>query len=510
MDHRLRRRCHRRRRARAGATASPFGLLAVLVVSACGLGLSAPGAALAEASWRLEQPAPPAGAAFKVPLGTPNDMEFYAPNEGLLSVEGNATIPAGLFFWNGRNWHQLSTVCGGAGEASRIAWAGPDEFWVITEPSEPRAGAGLGLCHFKDGVVVGSYSTAYQSPEPFRAMDAAACDGPDDCWFAGIGSEDPSGQHVGAYHLHWNGTSLIELLPAPGPRRQRPRVLRRDVLREHVRRHAGGRYNRSGDARHARAGRAGADPQARRRNVHATSPSCRSPTKAYRQKAPSCCRPSLMAANCGSPAAAPPRARRRPRKARFRVRRWSFAIPNPFYQQVPIKTSLFGDRRSLRRRSASARRRRRMGGRPALRPARQLDGQGEGGADRSRWRRHDRHAARQRRRPRQRPVGRRHRPRRSLDGDLGGLALSLLQRDRPARRHRPQLGRHDHRAPERVGRAVRPRYAPPGRLATVRAAAGRGRTRGERRNADARDHPRAAEGHRGLAPRADRRSSASS
>ncbi len=40
-------------------------------------------------------------------------------------------------------------------------------------------------------------------------MDAAACDGPDDCWFAGIGSEDPSGQHVGAFHLHWNGTSLI-------------------------------------------------------------------------------------------------------------------------------------------------------------------------------------------------------------------------------------------------------------------------------------------------------------
>jgi hypothetical protein len=162
-----------------------------------------------EASWRLEQPPPPEGAAFKVPLGKPDDMEFYAPNEGLLSIEGNATIPDGLFFYNGRNWHQLATVCGGAGEASRIAWAGPDEFWVITEPSEPRAGAGLGLCHFKNGVVVGSYSTAFQSPDPFRPMDAAACDGPDDCWFAGIGSEDPSGQRIGAFHLHWDGTSLI-------------------------------------------------------------------------------------------------------------------------------------------------------------------------------------------------------------------------------------------------------------------------------------------------------------
>jgi hypothetical protein len=164
--------------------------------------------ARAAGSWQLDQPPPPAGAAFKVPLGTPGDMEFYAANEGLLSVQGNAVVAPGLFFWNGRDWHQLSTVCGGAGEASRIAWAGPDEFWTITEPSEPRSGSGLGLCHFEDGVVVGSYSTAFQSPDPFRPMDAAACDRPDDCWFAGIGSEDPSGQRIGAFHLHWDGTNL--------------------------------------------------------------------------------------------------------------------------------------------------------------------------------------------------------------------------------------------------------------------------------------------------------------
>lgn len=183
-------------------------LVASLAGFAASLLLVPAGAYAEKASWRLEQPAPPAGAAFKVPLGRPDDMEFYAPNEGLLSVEGNAVVPAGLFFWNGRTWHQLSTVCGGAGEVSRIAWAGPEEFWVITEPSEPRSGAGLGLCHFKDGVVVGSYSTAFQSPDPFRPLDAAACDGPDDCWFAGIGSEDPSGQRIGAFHLHWDGTNL--------------------------------------------------------------------------------------------------------------------------------------------------------------------------------------------------------------------------------------------------------------------------------------------------------------
>jgi hypothetical protein len=167
-----------------------------------------PGVARGEATWRLEQPAPPEGARFKAPLGTPDDMEFLAPNEGLLSVEGNAAVATGLYFWNGRSWHQLSTVCGGSGEASRIAWAGPDEFWTITEPSEPRVGSGLALCHFKDGVVVGSYSTPLQSPDPFRPLDAAACEGPDDCWFAGIASEDPTGQRVGAFHLHWDGTNL--------------------------------------------------------------------------------------------------------------------------------------------------------------------------------------------------------------------------------------------------------------------------------------------------------------
>ena len=185
-----------------------IGALLVGVAVAAALVSAGAPAARAEATWRLEQPPPPDGARFKVPLGTPDDMQFLAPNEGLLSVEGNAVVPTGLFFWDGRSWRELSTVCGGSGEASRIAWASPDEFWTITEPSEPRVGSGLGLCHFKDGVVVGSYSTAVQSPDPFRPMDAAACNGPNDCWFAGIGSEDPAGQRVGAFHLHWDGANL--------------------------------------------------------------------------------------------------------------------------------------------------------------------------------------------------------------------------------------------------------------------------------------------------------------
>jgi hypothetical protein len=198
--------------ARARRPARAVLVCSALFFSACPLAPGAmpfaAGVAHAEATWRLEQPPPPPGSVFKLPLGKVDDLEFYTPNEGLLSVEGNGLVPRGLLFWNGRSWHQLSTVCGGSGEVSRIAWASPDEFWVITEPSEPRIGSGLGLCHFKDGEVVGSYSTPYQAPDPFRIMDAAACHGPDDCWFAGIGSEDPSGQRVGAFHLHWDGNTL--------------------------------------------------------------------------------------------------------------------------------------------------------------------------------------------------------------------------------------------------------------------------------------------------------------
>jgi hypothetical protein len=158
--------------------------------------------------WRLEQPPPPPGAPFKVPLGAPGDLSFWAPNRGLLTVAGNATIPRGIFNWNGRGWHQLATVCGGPGDTARIAWAGPTEFWVVSEPSQPRRGSGLALCRFEDGQVVGSWSTRVDAADPFRTMMSAACSGPSDCWFGGIGSQDALGEQVGAFHLHWDGTGL--------------------------------------------------------------------------------------------------------------------------------------------------------------------------------------------------------------------------------------------------------------------------------------------------------------
>jgi len=180
--------------------------LACLVAAAVALW---PGPAwAAEPIWRLEQPPPPEGAPFKVPLGAPGDLQFWAPNRGLLTVEGNDTISRGIYSWNGRSWHQLATVCGGPGDTARIAWAGPTEFWVVSEPSLPRRGSGLALCRFKDGQVVGSWSTRVDAADPFRQMMSATCAHPADCWFGGVGSQDALGDRVGTFRLHWDGADL--------------------------------------------------------------------------------------------------------------------------------------------------------------------------------------------------------------------------------------------------------------------------------------------------------------
>jgi hypothetical protein len=208
--------------------------LAAILLPALTAVLCAPAFA-AEPAWRLEQPAPPPGSPFAVPLGTPGDLQFLAPNHGLLAVGGNATVPQGLYFYDGVEWHQLSTVCGGPGRTTRIAIASAREFWTISVPSRPRAQTeGTALCRFLDGNVVGSFSTPLESADPFREMTAAACPAPNDCWFGGIGAEDGSGERRGAFHLHWNGTNL-ETIYAPQGRGVTDLEPHRGVLWETVR-----------------------------------------------------------------------------------------------------------------------------------------------------------------------------------------------------------------------------------------------------------------------------------
>jgi len=203
--------------------------LAAVVGAAVVLAI-APSGARAEAEgspeWRLEQPQPPpppAGIPQETPhpigLGKIGDIEFLAPNRGLLITAGNPpTIPPGVWWYDGASWREISTVCGGTD--GRIAWAGPDEFWTVSdgrpgqagsEPGKPAPLADNTLCHFAAPAgkleVVGSYATLAFQPNSYQAMHAAGCISPSDCWFAG--DLLPPGRR-GAFQLHWNGSSLVE------------------------------------------------------------------------------------------------------------------------------------------------------------------------------------------------------------------------------------------------------------------------------------------------------------
>jgi hypothetical protein len=145
---------------------------------------------------------------YPLPIGYVGDIEFWQPNRGLLITAGNSVVSPGLYAYNGVAWHQLSTVCGGTD--GRIAWAGPDEFWTISDqrPGQtlPTGGTGalqdISLCHFKNGQVVTSYALPLDQPNSYHPMNAAACDSASDCWFGGqLDSK-------GAFHLHWNGSTM--------------------------------------------------------------------------------------------------------------------------------------------------------------------------------------------------------------------------------------------------------------------------------------------------------------
>lgn len=202
-------------------------VLAVVLAGAAGAGVALPACARAEAGWRFapaEVPPPPEGAKaehgeYGVPVGVVGEISFWAPNRGLLITGGTqeqgGPVKKGLYAWDGRSWHQLATVCGGAG--GRIVWAGPDDFWTV---SDQRAGQVTGggtdnvgqseapdvsLCHFESGAVVGSYAVPLQEADSWRPLTGGVCFSPSSCWFGGA---DGVGENTGAFHLHWDGSSV--------------------------------------------------------------------------------------------------------------------------------------------------------------------------------------------------------------------------------------------------------------------------------------------------------------
>lgn len=186
-------------------------MIATLLAS---LALVAP----AEPQWRgplLPQPLP--GADFSGGLGRTGPPSFYSPTRGVVSIEGSTSVPKGLYGFDGERWKLISTVCGANPERTDIAWAGPDELWVIADPApdpssppadfgpyQPRD-EGTTLCHIKGGRVIGSYGVPVSDVPRWHPLTSAACKAPDDCWFAGnavLGA--PGGE--GTFMLHWDGT----------------------------------------------------------------------------------------------------------------------------------------------------------------------------------------------------------------------------------------------------------------------------------------------------------------
>jgi hypothetical protein len=182
-------------------------LLAALVV-----GL-APGAHAAE--WRSEQPLGEGG--YAANIGEVGDIECWQgeANRCLLIAAGNGGVAPGVYAYDGSGWYRYSTVCGG--HEGRIAWAGPDEFWTVSDQQRGQVVENVGegrffaisLCHFKDGQVVASYGEPIGVPGSYMHMNAASCAGPGDCWFAG--ERLPGSVNQGAFHLHWNGSTLTAL-----------------------------------------------------------------------------------------------------------------------------------------------------------------------------------------------------------------------------------------------------------------------------------------------------------
>lgn len=186
-----------------------FETLALAIV--LGAIVAASAARAAEPGWHSETPVA-AGIGIPAPLGEVGDIEFWAPNQGVLITAGNQGMPAGIYAYDGTGWHLYSTVCGG--HDGSIAWAGPDEFWTVSDYATRQEGVEPGnseyartLCHFKNGEVVASYAEPVGAPTSYQRMEDAACNGSSDCWFAGkpLPAVTPN---LGPFHLHWDGGAL--------------------------------------------------------------------------------------------------------------------------------------------------------------------------------------------------------------------------------------------------------------------------------------------------------------
>lgn len=185
--------------------------LILAVAAALVVAVSVPAAHAGQVAWRSAQPAPPPGAPFSGTVGQPADLQFLAPNFGLMMVAQVGPVGAfgnGLLVYDGQEWRRLSTVCGSPN--GRIALVSGREWWTATAERLKPGAAPDTLCHFRDGAVVGSYAVSTSdAANAYPVFYGAACTGPADCWFAGSITDSPS---IGSLFVRWDGSGLSRIV----------------------------------------------------------------------------------------------------------------------------------------------------------------------------------------------------------------------------------------------------------------------------------------------------------
>jgi hypothetical protein len=113
---------------------------------------------------------------------------------GLLGIEGNASIPRGLYLFDGERWRQLLDGLRGPADGMRIAWAGPDR--VVDGQRAERAASGADdhalPVQGRPGRRLLRDARHVPGPVPRHGRGDRAT-GRSDCWFGGVGSQDATG-----------------------------------------------------------------------------------------------------------------------------------------------------------------------------------------------------------------------------------------------------------------------------------------------------------------------------
>ena len=425
--------------AEGGESGAATAALAALAPSRARRVVRAARARRPEPIWRLEQPPPPAGRAVQGAARRARRPPVLGAQPRAADGRGQRHDPARHLQLErrraGTSWRPSA-----AARATRRGspGPGPTEFWTVSEPSLPRAGAGPGALPLQGRPGGRLLQHAGRRRRPVPADDRRPpATGPTTAGSAGSAPRTPLGERVGAFHLHWDGTDLRDRLRAAGPRGQRHGV---PSAASCSRARSSGRV--AGEPRRTRS----TWPSRSRvpRLIHAdrraapspTTRSCRRRCRACPTTAPSC---SALDSDGDEPLGG-----RRRRRLRARRAPDGGAVARPplaarlvggAFQELTLTGATFGADRPLRRRRRDARApTTALGHRRPLRRPPQHQQQGDGRADRGAT------ATTTTTRLPPRGAGRGSAARiaftgarRLLDGDLGRLALPLHRRRAAAR-----------------------------------------------------------------------------